>query len=153
MKSSERKHLRLRVFHKNKDSWSKDQSQFNLISPAMKGNVNRTFFHGEIKCYFGSHVNTLLEEERMTISLSTQTPNDLEFSLQIWTPLTNLKYLWFVIYSIILVPFFGDHSFNFFTGSNRNEIYFVSICTDFIKYEQMIVLIVKETYFGKHLVK
>ena len=36
----------------------------------MKGNVNRTFFHGEIKFYFGSHVNTLLEEERMTISLS-----------------------------------------------------------------------------------
>ena len=47
MKSVERKHLRMRIFHKNKDSRSKDQDK------------KRILFHGETKFHFGSHVSTL----------------------------------------------------------------------------------------------
>ena len=51
MKSFKRKHLRIRILHKNKDI-SKDQNkdEFHFISPAMKTNVNK----------LGSRVNTLL---------------------------------------------------------------------------------------------
>ena len=43
MKSSERKHLRMQIFLKNKNSRSKDQNKisFDFTSPAMKTKVNR----------------------------------------------------------------------------------------------------------------
>ena len=46
MKSSKRKYLRMRMFHENKNSRSKDQSktEFHFISPPMKTNLNRYFF-------------------------------------------------------------------------------------------------------------
>ena len=45
MKSSERKHLRMKILHKNKDSRSNDQNKcyFHFISPAMKINVTSIF--------------------------------------------------------------------------------------------------------------
>ena len=46
MKPTERKHLRMRIFHKTEDSRSKEQhkNRFHFISPTMKTNVNRIFF-------------------------------------------------------------------------------------------------------------
>ena len=61
MKSSETKHLHMRVFHKNKDGRSKDQNinEFNSMSPALKSNVNIFFFHGETNFHFMSPVSAL----------------------------------------------------------------------------------------------
>ena len=61
MKSYKSKHLRMLIFHKNKDSRSKDQNknEFHFILTAKKTNVNRFFFHGETKLHFESLVNTL----------------------------------------------------------------------------------------------
>ena len=46
MKSSERKHLRMLLFHQNKDSRSKDRNknEFNFISVAMKTIKKHNFF-------------------------------------------------------------------------------------------------------------
>lgn len=46
MKSLGKKHLRMQVFHENKDSRSKDQNkkETDFISPAIKTNVNRISF-------------------------------------------------------------------------------------------------------------
>ena len=46
MKSSEKNLLRMRIFHRNKDSRSKDQekNEFHFISPTVKTNLNRIFF-------------------------------------------------------------------------------------------------------------
>ena len=54
MKSPERKHLRMRIFYKNKDSGSKDRNKnnFRFISPAMAANVNNLFFHGKMKFHY-----------------------------------------------------------------------------------------------------
>ena len=62
MKSFKRKQLRMRIFHKNKDSRSKDQNknELHFISPAMKTYINRIFFHDGTKFYFRYHVSTLL---------------------------------------------------------------------------------------------
>ena len=47
MKSPDRKHLHIKIFHENKDSEFQSKSKFHVISPAMKtANVNR-FFNGE----------------------------------------------------------------------------------------------------------
>ena len=62
MKSSERKHLHMLIFHKRKNSRSKDQNKslYCSISTAMKTYVNRTFFQVESMFHFGSHVKNLL---------------------------------------------------------------------------------------------
>ena len=46
MKSSEKKRLCMRIFHKSKDSRLKDQNKKEIyfLSPAMKTNVNEFFF-------------------------------------------------------------------------------------------------------------
>ena len=56
IKLSEKKHLYMQLFHKNKDGRSKDQSKnkFYLILPSMKTNVKRIFFHGGRKFHFWS---------------------------------------------------------------------------------------------------
>ena len=66
IKSFGRKHSRMRVFHKNKDSRSTNQNkeQVYFISSAVKTNVNRIFFMSKRnfisgKFHFGFHVNIL----------------------------------------------------------------------------------------------
>ena len=56
IKLSEKKHLYMQLFHKNKDGRSKDQSKnkFYLILPSMKTNKKRIFFHGGRKFRFWS---------------------------------------------------------------------------------------------------
>ena len=46
MKSSEKKRLCMRIFHKSKDSRLKDQNKKEIyfLSPAMETNVNEFFF-------------------------------------------------------------------------------------------------------------
>ena len=45
-RSFKQKHLRIRIFHKNEDSRSRDQNknEFRYVLSAMKTNVNRIFF-------------------------------------------------------------------------------------------------------------
>ena len=60
MKSYERKLLRMRIFHKNKDSRTKDQNknEFHFILPAMKTNWHKMFLRwNEILPRF--HVSTI----------------------------------------------------------------------------------------------
>ena len=67
MKEFERKHLRMRIFHQNKDdARSRDQNknEFNFVSLTMKTNFNIIFFTVKRnlnlgKFRFGSHLNTL----------------------------------------------------------------------------------------------
>ena len=66
MKSCERKHLRIRIVHKSRDSTSKDQneSEFHFISFAMKTNLCRVFDMAKQnfvpKFHFRFHVNSYL---------------------------------------------------------------------------------------------
>ena len=58
MKSSEKEHLRMRLFHKSKDSCQKIKTKF------LKTNVNRIFITAKRnfisgKLHFGTLVNTL----------------------------------------------------------------------------------------------
>ena len=49
------------MFNKNKNNRSRDQHKikFHFVTPALKTNVNKIFFHGEVKFHFEFHVNTL----------------------------------------------------------------------------------------------
>ena len=49
MKFCQMKHLRVLIFHQNKDRRSKDQNKnkFHFISPAVETNVNRILFMGK----------------------------------------------------------------------------------------------------------
>ena len=55
MKSSEKKHLCMRIFHKSRDSRLKDQNKKEIyfLSPAMKTNVNEFFFMAKLSFISG----------------------------------------------------------------------------------------------------
>ena len=55
MKSSEEKHLCMRIFHKSRDSRLKDQNKKEIyfLSPAMKTNVNEFFFMAKLSFILG----------------------------------------------------------------------------------------------------
>ena len=44
----------MRMFNKNKNNRSRDQNKikFLFVTPALKTNVNKIFFHGEVKFHF-----------------------------------------------------------------------------------------------------
>ena len=50
----------MHLFHKNKDTGSKDyiKNEFHSIYITIKTDVNNFSFHGEMKFHFGSHANT-----------------------------------------------------------------------------------------------
>ena len=67
MKSYEKKHLHIRLFHQNKNDWlllngplfsdhPRNEISFNIARN--KNYCKQNFFYGGLKFYFGSHVNT-----------------------------------------------------------------------------------------------
>ena len=70
MKSPERKHLGIQIFHKNKDSRSKDQKQnaFHFYLPAMKTNIIRSALRRNdisfwVSCKHNDLINNRIRKE------------------------------------------------------------------------------------------
>ena len=68
MKSYERKHLRMRLFHQNKNDWllpngpfflddSRNEIQFHFTRKVKQ--CNQDFFYDGLKAHFESQINTL----------------------------------------------------------------------------------------------
>ena len=70
VKSSVKRHLCMQIFHKNKESRSRDQNKhdFNFVLLAMKAIINRPFFMISFRVSYKHPITTLAPENLKIIN-------------------------------------------------------------------------------------